>query len=317
MVTHGPVRPGRVGRDGFLSLSFERRSGAASKVSGGAGVGCEGSVTSKVSEGVGVGCEGSVTVLGGQRFTLPLQVTGPTRLDGSGSLCMMLLNPTGGVAGGDRLKTEIMLGPGAHVVLTTPSATRIYRSQGEPAIYDTNIHISRDAVLEYLPDHVIPHPGSVFHQSLTMDMEPGSLAFLVDSLAVGRLARGERWMFNEMVSRTTISLEGRPFFVDRTSLNPDNRTLAGLGGMEDFGYMATLVMCGDGYERWQNLAGTVSDWLNDRPSVLGGISPLSRNGYMVRLLTTAGYELTEAIQGLWAIARRILLGLPALDLRKR
>ena len=41
---------------------------------------------------------------------------------------LMLLNPTGGVLGGDHLVTEIIQEAGTHVCLTTPSATRIYRT---------------------------------------------------------------------------------------------------------------------------------------------------------------------------------------------
>ena len=60
--------PERVGRDGFLGLRFERR----------------------------LGC----TVLAQCRFRLPLQALTPIELaDGTASL--LLLNPTGGLVGGD------------------------------------------------------------------------------------------------------------------------------------------------------------------------------------------------------------------------
>ena len=47
------------------------------------------------------------TVLTGRRFTLPLQVLEPIDLDGTGSATVFLLNPTGGVLGGDRLETRV------------------------------------------------------------------------------------------------------------------------------------------------------------------------------------------------------------------
>src|SRR3990172_4140575 len=92
--------PDRVGRDGALALAFERR--------------------------------GRGTVLTARRFPLPLQALEPISLEGGGSVCLTLLNPTGGVLGGDRLQAEIAVGPGAHVCLTTPSATRAYRAPGPP-----------------------------------------------------------------------------------------------------------------------------------------------------------------------------------------
>src|SRR5262249_33300677 len=96
------LAPGRVGRDGTLRLRFARRAGR--------------------------------TVLTGRRFTLPLQALEPADLEGRGDLVLLLLNPTGGVLGGDVLETDVTLGPGARVVLGTPSATRVYRTAGPPAV---------------------------------------------------------------------------------------------------------------------------------------------------------------------------------------
>jgi urease accessory protein len=274
----------RVGRDGALSLAFERRGGR--------------------------------TVLTERRFTLPLQALEPLSLDSDGSLCLMLLNPTGGLVGGDHLTTEIILGPGTHLCVTTPSATKVYRTLGPPAVQKTTIMLGEGALLEYLPDHVIPHPESVLHQSVTVTMGPGSRAILFDAFAIGRLARGERWDFRELVSRTTVTRQGRPLFLDRIRLDPSRGVPAGLGGMEGFGYLATLAFFADGFESWQDMAGALEERLDGFPSVLGGVSPISRGGCLVRFLAASAPDLTQATHDLWALARRLLLGRPALDLRK-
>lgn len=274
----------RVGRDGTLSLAFERRGGD--------------------------------TVLTERRFTLPLQALEPIPLEGDGSVCLMLLNPTGGVLGGDRLRTEITLGPGAHVCLTTPSATRVYRTLGPPAVQETTIRLGKGALLEYLPEHVIPHPGSAFHQSLTVEMGPESRVILSDAFAIGRLAREERWGFRELVSRASVTSRGRPLFLDSTRLDPSRRTPEGLGGMEGFGYLATLALFADGFQSWEPVVQTLDERLREVPSVLGGASPLVRGGCLVRFLAVSAHDLTQATRSLWTLARQLLLGLPALDLRK-
>lgn len=276
--------PDRVGRDGRLSLAFERRGG--------------------------------VTVLTERRFTLPLQAFEPTPIDGGAAVCLMLLNPTGGVLGGDRLAAEITLGPGAHVCLTTPSATRVYRTLGPPAVQETTISLGAGAFLEYLPDHVIPHPGSVFHQSVTVEMGPGSRAILSDALAIGRLARGERWAFSELVGRITVSRGGRPLFLDRVSLDPSRWIPRGLGGTEGFGYLATLALFADGFHAWESVVPALAGRLRELPSVTGGASLLARDGCLVRFLAASAHDLAQATRSLWTLARRLLLGRPALDLRK-
>src|SRR5579864_1647184 len=129
----GERNPDRVGRDGFLRLRFARR--------------------------------GESTILAQSRFSLPLQALTPLSLE-NGASYLMLLNPTGGVLGGDHLVTEIVQEAGTHVCLTTPSATRVYRTAQRPAKIETSITLKDGATLEYLPDHVIPHIGSSLQQSL-------------------------------------------------------------------------------------------------------------------------------------------------------
>src|SRR5258706_15237459 len=154
--------PKRNGRDGYLRLQFERR--------------------------------GHSPILSQSRFTLPLQVLTPLVLE-DGTAYLMHLNPTGGILGGDQLFTEIVLEKETHVCLTTPSATRIYRTEENPAVLETAIHVGEGSTLEYLPDHVIPHAGSALPQSLRVEIERGSRAIILDSFAAVRRRPGQHWNF--------------------------------------------------------------------------------------------------------------------------
>ena len=62
-------------------------------------------------------------------------------LDGSGAATLLLLNPTGGVLGGDRLETRVHLGAGTRVCLSTPSATRVYRSAGPASVQRVHVEV--------------------------------------------------------------------------------------------------------------------------------------------------------------------------------
>ena len=153
-------RPGRTGRDGRLAVAFEARGGR--------------------------------TVLVARRFTLPLQVLEPMDLDGDGVATLMLLNPTGGLLAGDRLDTEIALGPGCRVCCSTPSATRVYRSPGPPAVQRVAIEIGGGASLEWHPDHLIPSPGARLSQATEISMAPDATLLYLDAWATGarRAGRG-------------------------------------------------------------------------------------------------------------------------------
>ena len=182
----GPLA--RVGRDGRLCLRFERR--------------------------------GDRTVLAHAASTAPLQVLAPLRLPDPAAVVSML-NPTGGVLGGDRLDIEIVAGPGAHACLITPSATRVARTDGPMAEQAVRLGIESGGCLEWLPDHTIPAAGSAFRQSLDVYLEPGARFIGVDGFAAGRVARGETWAFAWLESAITVREGPRRLLHDRFALNPN------------------------------------------------------------------------------------------------
>ena len=275
--------PERVGRDGFLRLRFARSCGN--------------------------------TILAQSRFSLPLQALTPLTLK-DGASYLMLLNPTGGVLGGDHLVTNIVQEPGTHVCLTTPSATRIYRTSEKPAILETVIHLGEGAALEYSPEHVIPHAGSALLQSLRIEMARGSRAIIVDSLGSGRVAHGERWNFTEIDSRTEVYACSRPAYISRTRIVPAEKRPDQLGLMEEFDYMSCMGLFADGFTRWEQVAGGMNEELKSVPNVHGGATLLSRGGCMVRFLARSASDMTIANKKLWDAARKHVADLPPFDHRK-
>ena len=277
------MNPERVGRDGFLRLRFAR--------------------------------SGKSTILAQSRFSLPLQALTPLTL-ADGASYLMLLNPTGGVLGGDHLATEIVQEAGTHVCLTTPSATRIYRTAEKPAILETKINVGEGATLEYFPDHVIPHGSSALHQYLRIEMARGSRAIILDSMASGRVAHGERWSFTEIDSRTEVYSCGRPAYLNRTRIVPAMNPPDRMGWMEEFDYQSCMELFADGFTRWKEVSAALNEELMNAPNIRGGATLLSRGGCAVRFLARSASDMTLANKILWDAAREQFAGLPPFDLRK-
>jgi urease accessory protein len=275
--------PDRIGRDGFLQLRFSR--------------------------------EQNRTVLNRCRFRLPLQALAPTEL-ADGTAYLMLLNPTGGLVGGDTLFTEISQDAETRLCLTTPSATRVYRTLGSPAVQETLIRVGECASLEYLPDHVIPHRHSRLRQTLRIELGAGSRGIIWDALAAGRVACGERWHFDEIDSRLRISLNGRDIFLNRTLIRPSRQDPRQLGIAEDFNYMATLVVVCEESDSAVAIVSALNTQLAGIPGIYGGASLLANGGGVVKLLTRSAADLMRAQSALWTCTRQALFGSCAVDLRK-
>lgn len=258
---------------------------------------------------------GAKTVLGPCRFKLPLQALAPAEL-ADGTLYLMLLNPTGGVVGGDYLLTQVVLEDGTHVCFTTPSATRVYRTTGQPAIQETYIQVADNSLLEYLPDHVIPYKGSRFRQSLRVDLGCKSRTIIWDALAAGRVACGELWEFHEIDSRIEILLRGRQAFLNRTWIHPAKLDPRRFGIAEGWNYLATLLLLADMSEDWKRIAAAMDTELENLPQVYGGTSALASSGCVVKLLARSAADLTSAQIALWTRARQLLFGAAPVCLRK-
>lgn len=280
-----PVRGlSRAGRDGFLRLAFARR--------------------------------GSSTVLTERRFRTPLQVLEPLAFPDDPAAGVMLLNPTGGVLGGDRLTTELQLDDGAHVLVTTPSATRVYGSPTDTAVQSTAARVGRAAILEYVPDHVIPHPHARFRQMLDVELATDASLLLWDAWALGRIARGEEWSFSAIASAINIHSAGRPLYIDRFRLAPSSLPLRSLAGTEGHGYFASWVVLHTAPRDWPALGDRFIAHLSGTTSALGSASVLGGGGCVARVLAPSAYALTEAQAALWSISREWLLGLSPPPLRK-
>ena len=63
----------------------------------------------------------------------------------------VLVHPPGGLVGGDTLELDVSASGSSHGLITTPGATRYYRSAGEPAVQRTCLSLHDQARLEWLP----------------------------------------------------------------------------------------------------------------------------------------------------------------------
>jgi len=102
----------------------------------------------------------------------------------------VLVHPPGGIVGGDTLAVEVDVAAGAHALITTPGATRFYRSLGEPALQTVHARVADGARFEWLPLETLAYSGCLAETRMRFELAPGAEMIGWDVLALGLPAAG-------------------------------------------------------------------------------------------------------------------------------
>ncbi len=258
------------------------------------------------------------TIIAHSYFTTPWKLLPPIYLDETGAAYTLLVNPSGGLVGGDHLSIDMKLEQDAHVLISAPSANRVYRTEGLISEQHVKLAVGSGAVLEWFPEHTIPFAGSRFRQSLQATLAPGATLLLWDALASGRIARGERWAFTDLENEIRITTASGSSLRERYVLDPAN-DLGRIGLAEGWDYVASFYVVNDAMvpEVWTRLESNIAALLDTMPgAVLGGVSTPPVPGLAVKLLARTAPDLTFMLDALWAAVREGLWKLPPVSLRK-
>ncbi len=115
----------------------------------------------------------------------PLRILQTLYPEGDAISHNVLVHPPGGLVSGDTLEIRVHCGAGAHGLVTTPGASRFYRSEGAPAVQRTRIALDSGARMEWLPLEAICYSGCIAENHLLMQLAPGSELIGWDVTALG------------------------------------------------------------------------------------------------------------------------------------
>jgi urease accessory protein len=136
-----------------------------------------------------------------------------------------IVNTGGGVAGGDSYSISLALSEGAEVEATTPSAERIYRSDGLAACVTTRLALAPGARLFWLPQETLMFDGARLERRLEIDASREAEFLIAETLVFGRLAMGESRIDATLRDSWRVRRDGRLVFADGTRLERAGATL--------------------------------------------------------------------------------------------
>ncbi|SFD33967.1 urease accessory protein UreD [Paracidovorax konjaci] len=115
----------------------------------------------------------------------PLRILQSLYPEGDGICHNVLVHPPGGLVGGDTLDIATTVAAGAHGLVTTPGATRFYRSTGAPALQRAHAVVEAGGRLEWLPLEALCYSACQAENRLTLAPAPGAECIAWDVTALG------------------------------------------------------------------------------------------------------------------------------------
>lgn len=115
----------------------------------------------------------------------PLRILQSLYPEGDAICHNVLVHPPGGLVGGDTLDIALTVGAGAHGLVTTPGATRFYRSTGAPARQQLHARLQAGARLEWLPLEALAYDQCIAENAAVFELAPGAELIGWDVTALG------------------------------------------------------------------------------------------------------------------------------------
>lgn len=234
------------------------------------------------------------TVLAEQAFRAPFHVSKPYWDADTGVLHVQVVNPTAGILEGDRLESEIACDRGTAMLVTTPSASRVFRMRGGRAECRQRFEVADGGWLEVLPEPLVPHRGSTYRQVTTVDVAKGGALFFVDQLMPGRVAHGEAWEWERLGVELEVRVGGELVLRERLEQSGEElKGMAQLAGSGEAACFANAILIGaaaeavDVRERMKELHAE-GVWI--------GASALRRGGWSVKVIARGGVELRRTMR---------------------
>ncbi len=243
------------------------------------------------------------TALSSQSFCAPFHLSKPNWDPDAEVLHVQVVNPTAGILERDRLESSITVDTGAALLVTTPSASRLFRmTEGGHATGRQHFAVARDATLEVFLEPIVPHRGSTYFQETTIDAAEGSTLLFIDQLMPGRLAHGEAWSWDRLVLGLTVRRAGELIMRERfDQTGASLRSLAEFSGTGPGSCFANIVLLPATDEVTPAWRAEVTSLHRD--GVWLGVSRLRTIGWCIRIISPDPIRLRDTLANLRSTLR--------------
>lgn len=208
----------------------------------------------------------------------------------SGSGQAILINTSGGIAGGDRYQIDTEASGDSRLAIASQAAERVYRTLGPPAEISVSHRVRGRARLCWLPQETILFAESGLVRRLQVDLDEDAFFLGMESTVLGRRESGETLRRIQFREDWTVKRGGRLLHSER--LRIEGALPVGHAELQNAGALATLLLVAPDAEAH---AVRCHPFLGPK----GGISAWDGR-LVIRLLEEDGYRLRKRLLSLVA-----------------
>jgi urease accessory protein len=244
------------------------------------------------------------TVLARRSHRGPLVVQKPLYPEGREVCQAIVVHPPGGIAGGDALSLCVEVGAAAHTLITTPGASKWYRSAGPEATQGVRLTVERGAVLEWLPQETIVFDGARASLRTQVELEQEARFIGWEVVCLGRIASGERFRTGLLAQVNEIRQGGTPLFGEYARVEGGSPVLQARSGLAGHPVSGVVLAAGHDLDRAVRERLRALDPGGD---ALAGVTALP-GVTIVRYLGRSAQAARAYFERAWALLRPALAG---------
>ena len=241
----------------------------------------------------------SKTFLSTRKHIGPLTIQRPFYPEGD--LChLYLLHPPGGIVGGDQLSIEINTDSNSSSLLTTPGATKVYRtSDHKHSTINQNFIVAEDSSFEWLPMETIVFPGANSQFSSKLLLSGNARVAAWEVYCLGRPAINESFDFGSLNFSFELWRDGMPILLDKLMI--DKTELESVVGLRGFPVFGTFIIS----KTNKKVLDTVRAMMIETDSCVTGVTQIE-DIIIVRSLAKKTYLMQDLFKKIWQTVRPLV-----------
>lgn len=243
------------------------------------------------------------TLLTGKKHSGPLMVQKPFYPEANGCCHVYLIHPPGGIVAGDDINLFAQLNKESHALITTPGATKYYRSIGPVARQNQYIQLEDNAILEWLPQETVCFNQANAVSTTRISLKNNNRFFAWEIQCLGLPAQKEFFTQGKYTQKLEIWKNNKPLLLETNRIVGNDTLLETVWGLQGYKSMGTLIVSDYHEIIDRNLVNNILAKYTDHISSFTNVNGL----FIIRSMSLYAERIKLLFTDIWKTLRPVIL----------